>query len=262
LISPDNIWSPQGQPFRWQLKWAIQKIRSSFDSAGVIDSAQSVYSTLSEIVGDCVHKNEMPFETTVRHIQALSGLSDKTIRVRLKDLERIGTIKIEPSPIKGPSKYTLLIADYSPVTVTGGPVAITGGPVNVKPSQLPSLKELEDTKNKNERISANADVFLPDGNQIYGIPFPEQLRTPAFQSAILEWIAYRRENRFPAWKSTTWRQNLQDWDRHSESEVIAVIKNSIKHGWRGIFFKKNVQTASVQDISAKRRKSESDRLSA
>ena len=58
---------------------------------------------------------------------------------------------------------------------------------------------------------------------------------PGFASAWDDWIAYRREARFPKWKQRTIDAQLERLGKLTEPQAVEAIRQSIANGWRGLF---------------------------
>ena len=71
------------------------------------------------------------------------------------------------------------------------------------------------------------------------LPFGEK-----FQSAWDDWIAYRREARFPKWKQRTIDAQLERLGKLTEPQAVEAIRQSIANGWRGLFPEKAKTTES------------------
>ncbi len=66
------------------------------------------------------------------------------------------------------------------------------------------------------------------------VTIPPGLNTPGFQTAWREWLSYRRECRKPIRPSTAKRQ-LQELATNLPEIAIAMIEQSIRCGWQGLF---------------------------
>ena len=58
---------------------------------------------------------------------------------------------------------------------------------------------------------------------------------PGFKSAWDDWIAYRREARFPKWQQRTIDAQLERLGKLTEPQAVEAIRQSIANGWRGLF---------------------------
>lgn len=66
-------------------------------------------------------------------------------------------------------------------------------------------------------------------------PLPPSLVTPEFEQAWADWIAYRRESKFSAWKPVTVKAKLAELEAIGSEAATAAIRRSIANGWKGIF---------------------------
>lgn len=92
-------------PFCWASKDALNLIRNSCEQCG---SALLVYQALYECASNA---GQEEFDTTHVYLAGLCGLTEKTVRVRLRELEDIGLVNIQPNESNGfrrPSTFTLL----------------------------------------------------------------------------------------------------------------------------------------------------------
>lgn len=92
----------KGVPFAWADKRVLRRIREGCEDYG---SATLVYLALAIAASDAGRDE---FETTQAWLAQLSGLSERTIRSRLRDLERLGTITVSTPQLRTPSTYRLL----------------------------------------------------------------------------------------------------------------------------------------------------------
>jgi hypothetical protein len=93
------------QPFAWQDKRVLRKIRDSFDSANTIASAIGTYNALTVVASD---KESNEFQTTHAWLSGLSGFSERTVRERVADLARLGVVAVTTPALRAPSTYRLL----------------------------------------------------------------------------------------------------------------------------------------------------------
>jgi hypothetical protein len=102
--------SPRDGPWCWQSKTARRIIRDGCDASATVASALAVYAALTEIASD---EGRQEFTTTVAHIASYSGLADRCVRARLRDLELLNVVAIETPALKAPSLYRLLGVEFS-----------------------------------------------------------------------------------------------------------------------------------------------------
>jgi len=103
---PRNI--KDRQPFCWQEKKALEKIRQLFENDTA--SALSTYVALTEIASDA--KSDT-FPASASHIASKAGLARKTVIRRVGPLEEYGLISIKRTKLPGSKAsasniYTLL----------------------------------------------------------------------------------------------------------------------------------------------------------
>ena len=94
--------APSRPPFAWQDKRVLKKIREEFEDYG---SALLTYLALSVAASD---KQSEEFQTTHSWLGTLAGLSEKTVRLRLRELQRIGAVRITTPALRAPCTYRLL----------------------------------------------------------------------------------------------------------------------------------------------------------
>jgi len=95
---------PNGSdPWCWQTKGAFRRIREMCMQYG---TGIPVYVALTEVDSD--HGGSGVVEITHKALAGLAGFSVRTVQERLKDLERIGVIKIERHDPKGACTYILI----------------------------------------------------------------------------------------------------------------------------------------------------------
>lgn len=63
---------------------------------------------------------------------------------------------------------------------------------------------------------------------------PPGLDTPDFRRAWSDWCRYRKEARHPLKPMTAERQ-LRMLAEHGPAAAVAMIEQSLTHGWRGLF---------------------------
>ena len=102
MIAPPPAPNRKAVAFCWQSKAALRLIREQVPDYG---SAIAVYVALSVIASD---KESPEFQTTHQWIESLCGFGNTTVKLRLKELERIGLVKITTPALKAPCPYHLL----------------------------------------------------------------------------------------------------------------------------------------------------------
>jgi hypothetical protein len=109
LVKSDQRSTRDG-PWFWITKAAVEKIREDCEDTR---STLGIYVALCEIASD---ERSESFIASMDKIAAKSCLTRRTVIDRLKDLERIGVIRIYRSAttanFRVPSQYTLLRCDH------------------------------------------------------------------------------------------------------------------------------------------------------
>ena len=108
----------EGGPWCWQRKTARRMIRTALDGQTLAASVLGVYDALTELASDC--QSDL-FQAAQAYIASHSGFSLSQVKRCLKELKRIGLIKIQEAPQWDPSKpwklqvctYTLLEAQVA-----------------------------------------------------------------------------------------------------------------------------------------------------
>ena len=107
-------------PFCWQNKKVLTHITETFAESDRAASARSVYVALSEVASD---KRSDTFKVRKALIAYKAGVSIKTVERILKDLEKLGLVKIGrgfaevgSATIKAPNTYTLLSMRHGDAT--------------------------------------------------------------------------------------------------------------------------------------------------
>lgn len=90
---------------------------------------------------------------------------------------------------------------------------------------------------------AKADIQIQQAAiaAVVSIQVPESIDTPNFRAAWQDWLTYRKERRFTAYKPKSLEgqyKALAEWGEHA---AIASIRDSIRNQWQGLFAPK--QTA-------------------
>lgn len=96
---------PGKEPWCWQPKAALKRIRDSLDAENAVASGLLVYVALTEIASD---KHSNTFQTTHSFIAMRSGLSQRTVQQRIKGLTDIGVLGCVVPSLRTPATYTLL----------------------------------------------------------------------------------------------------------------------------------------------------------
>lgn len=199
------------EPFCWQSKAALRKIREAFDSEKAVNSAIGVYVALTEIASDM----QTPvFQTTHAYIGQKSGLSSRTVESRLPGLVEIGLVKITTPSLRAPSTYQLL-REGDPKLSRNEPKLSRCVPKRAKKAPFRLLEESYEESYEE-------------------ITIPPLLDTPEFREAWANWLRYRCERRKEV-TPTGARISLSKCEKLGVEKSIAAINHSIENGWQGIF---------------------------
>lgn len=128
--------TPRQEPFCWCSKLMLRKIREQIED---YSTALGTYLALTVVASD-LERDE--FQTTHAWLAQLSGLSDRTVRSRLKDLERIEVISVDTPKLKAPSTYKLLSFGNGYRTLGNG--CRTFG--NIEATSFSGIRSSEDQK--------------------------------------------------------------------------------------------------------------------
>lgn len=151
------------EPYAWAHKAVLRRIRTE-----VVDHASAllVYHGLCEAASDA--QRDEGFRLTQKHVSQLSGLSTRTVRDRLADLERVGAILRERQP-EGPrcaDVFTLLDPSGNGCRVMGNGCRSTGSGSrstgNETANPLPVPIQGEESKNQNPRRPSSRRLSTPD----------------------------------------------------------------------------------------------------
>ena len=146
---------PNG-PFCWQDKRWLGLIRKETEDYA---SGLSVYLALTELASD----NESDsFKATHAWLAKLSGLSEKTIRRRLRDLKRIRAVKVFTPPMKAPCTYTLLPFGHGDRTLSHGDRTFGHG----EGVSVTDIRRIEEEKPVSPRATANLQRMETTGKSV------------------------------------------------------------------------------------------------
>jgi predicted transcriptional regulator len=101
----------KGVPFAWQDKRILRRIREEVED---YPSATLVYLALTIAASDT---GSDEFKTTQSWLAQLSGVTDRTVRRRLLDLQQLGLIEVSTPRLRAPSTYRLLAIGHSGRTI-------------------------------------------------------------------------------------------------------------------------------------------------
>ena len=143
-------------PFAWQDKRMLRRIREQCEDPA---SAFGVYVALTIVASD---QEREEFQTTHKWLASLCGFSERTVRARLPDLERIQAVQVIASEIKGPSTYRLLPSGNDCRTSGNGCRRFgNGGASPLPPSEVIEVKKsLERPRTTAERIGIENKVKI------------------------------------------------------------------------------------------------------
>lgn len=92
-------------PWMWQCKMGVRLIRASLDGINAVSSGLLVYFALTELASN---QQAATFVTTRLKIGELTGLSVRTVQLRLNDLKELGLLISSTPQLKRASTYTIL----------------------------------------------------------------------------------------------------------------------------------------------------------
>ncbi|GAB3958980.1 hypothetical protein GCM10028805_54210 [Spirosoma harenae] len=90
------------------------------------------------------------------------------------------------------------------------------------------------TIKSNKRDKSNKPPQSPNGEEMAKLLSAFQYQSDAFKLAWREWEQFRKEQK-KALKPSSVSQQLKLLANHSEAEAIAMIEQSIRNGWQGLF---------------------------
>lgn len=108
-------------------------------------------------------------------------------------------------------------------------------------STFEATNETDVTNETNERdeVGAGVPAPAPAPRKPAEYPLPDALDVPAFRSAWLDWLDYRRERKLGAWKPRTIEAKLAELAEIGPTRAAEAIRRSIANGWQGIFPDRN-----------------------
>lgn len=128
--------------------------------------------------------------------------------------------------------------------------------VNADLPDAPRNETVTDTERKrNGRVTKTPRQNRTEQNRIEQnrtehTPIPPALDTPEFKQAWNIWVKYRGEIKSKL-APTTIEQQLKKLSKHTATEAIAMLEQSMAQGWRGLF--------EVKDDNPKQQKPKHDR---
>ncbi len=172
-------------PFAWQEKQALRAIREYCEDC---KTALLVYFTLTCIASD---KAKETFEVTHQWIASMCGLSEKTVRKRLKDLKRLDVIDFYCPPLKTACHYRLL-------RFGTGYRAFGNGAL----SPLPTSEEQKKAEREPDSIPNLGPRGIPQLDAV---------------------LAYAQTIGLAEWKARDWFDEMEGcgWKDHQKREVVS-----------------------------------------
>ena len=143
-------------PFSWQDKRTLRRIRERCEEAS---SALVVYLGLTVVASDTQRET---FATTHAWIAGITGLSERTVWERIKDLSAAGVISVTTPTLKAPSTYRLLAFSNDCGTLSNGCRTFRSGMTPLPPAPLRTSEESssrESTRPSAER-PGQAEIML------------------------------------------------------------------------------------------------------
>ena len=111
----------------------------------------------------------------------------------------------------------------------------TQADTQAEPKQTPNVKESKEKESKG---------IQADFAAVVSVQVPQSIDTPNFRAAWQDWMAYRKERRFTAYKPKSLEgqyKALAEWGEHA---AIASIRDSIRNQWQGLFAPKQTAPTS------------------
>lgn len=167
-----------------------------------------------------------------RKLASETGLSERQVRTALKKLEIAQQVTIKTT------------RHYSIITVTnfdlyqGDDQQVT----NKRPAKSPTSDQLsdhnlkkirkEEDKKKKKETKKKVGTFVPSF-EFFKNYFQYEFEARYATEKAIEWIAYRKEQRFKAWTEATWKKNLKSFT--SEEDWAEALDQSMRNQYQGVF---------------------------
>lgn len=166
--------------------------------------------------GKIIELKRGQFVTGRKSLAKQLKINENTLYYRLKTLEKLKYINL-----KSNNEFTILtIINYN--TYQDNTLEVQQGFNNPLTSvQQPFNTNKNDKNDKNEKKNKGADIFPVhfSGN---------------FIKAWNKWLDYREEIKKPL-KNATRKSQMDFLKTYNEAEAIAIIMQSIRNGWQGLF---------------------------
>lgn len=210
-------------------------IHSSIDDAGLTPQQFRVLAHIARRAGDGVSwaSNATMAETCRIHpdtlTDCLKALEALAIIVRVARPGKTTVWKINP-----PNLWT-----FNQPTPSNHPPASKG-------EQSPDLKGEHPPESKGDEGNPKKEIKGRKSKAVAFPEIPESLKTPEFEKAWSEWLEDRKFRRKPVTPLAAAKQfeHLVAWG--SEKAVVS-IRESIEHGWQGLFEPKGFRPTKVKN---------------
>jgi len=226
----------------------VQDPRLSFRARGVLAYVLSMPPT---------------WEHSAESLAASSTDGVEAIRSALRELERLGFAEFRKLRVAGGRFKSVRLFRESPAQdlpdpgkpdpvkpspVQPDPVKPTPGKTESGPAE-PGKRRLSENTDSGNTISENTELNQNTekkkaadaaGGGVAELPLP--FDSTAFAATWADWIAYRRERRLPAYKSTSLKTQFATLAEWGEAGAIASIRESIRQQWQGLFPPKQTTT--------------------
>jgi len=178
----------------------------------------------------------------IRKLEEEAGLSRKTVIAAIRKLESAGLLIVdrgksgsrtyyrfpesggEPPPVEPQKAVENGQESGGELDKSGGVSAESGGEPPPKPPIEPPIEPLDEPKAPRRRAKPRAEDE----------PIPENLKGEIFETAWNEWLTYRRENKKAVTRAAAKKQ-LAMLAEAGVDDAIAMLDNSIKNDWQGVF---------------------------
>lgn len=174
---------------------------------------------------------------SIPRLVRLTRRSKNTVRAGIRELEETGWLHVDRTDggnqkdvnwyrITVPGQYLTRSARERVQRLTGSAPDRTGSTTDPR---------------RGQPLTPN-QPYEPTSNQPDGVELPADLDVDEFKRTWREWLAYRRENRWPC-KSRWAERQLAMLAAHGPDVATAALKQSMTMGWQGVFPDKAVTRA-------------------